>query len=371
MVSIRRKLISSTVILVLFSILLLAVPIVVMEVNSLEKDLEEIADARMLAAQESVSLFMERPSAMASMLADYLAAYDLDEAYTGLYLESMENSDEKVQLVYAADTTPYYDGGQVVFSTPQSLPADWDQTSRPWYTEAASARGVIFTEPYTDVITGGTVMTLARAARVDGSLVGVGAVDISINQLGGIVDDIQLTSDGQSFLLDYAGYYLTNSDKGKVLKDNFFKEYPEFASAKEKVSADKSIVDLLSSKKHYFAARKISNDTNWILVTIGSKNEIFKNLTHIIIMVISIVVVVIIISTIIVFIIATRIVNPIKVVDEAVNEIASGNADLTRRLKATSNDEVGELVEGFNKFIEKLQTIMQQIKNSKDTLGVV
>lgn len=53
------------------------------------------------------------------------------------------------------------------------------------------------------------------------------------------------------------------------------------------------------------------------------------------------------------------------------NEIAEGNADLTQSLKRKSNDEVGELVDGFNKFVIKLQTIVSQIKGSKNTLSNV
>ena len=68
---------------------------------------------------------------------------------------------------------------------------------------------------------------------------------------------------------------------------------------------------------------------------------------------------------------ALKIVNPIKKVDSAVNEIASGNADLTQRINVDSNDEIGSLEKGFNKFIEKLQNIISQIQGSKTELTAV
>jgi methyl-accepting chemotaxis protein len=60
--------------------------------------------------------------------------------------------------------------------------------------------------------------------------------------------------------------------------------------------------------------------------------------------------------------------KPLKVVEQTINGIADGNADLTRRIELDSNNEIGYLVKGFNRFTEKLQSIMQQLKGSKSSL---
>src|SRR5574344_1638438 len=61
-------------------------------------------------------------------------------------------------------------------------------------------------------------------------------------------------------------------------------------------------------------------------------------------------------------------IRPLKTVDKAINTIATGNADLTQRIKVTSNDEIGSVVKGFNKFTERLHSIVSDIKQSKDDL---
>ena len=63
--------------------------------------------------------------------------------------------------------------------------------------------------------------------------------------------------------------------------------------------------------------------------------------------------------------------RPLKVVVESIIGIASGNADLTKRIEVKVNDEIGSVGLGFNKFIQKLQEIIAGVKNSKTSLSDV
>ena len=68
-------------------------------------------------------------------------------------------------------------------------------------------------------------------------------------------------------------------------------------------------------------------------------------------------------------ILGRAIANPIKAVSHSINHIASGDADLTQRIKFKQrHDEIGELVEGFNSFIGNLQSIVGTLKSSQGTL---
>ena len=68
------------------------------------------------------------------------------------------------------------------------------------------------------------------------------------------------------------------------------------------------------------------------------------------------------------FLLIRFIVKPVHTVKNTINGIATGNADLTQRIELTTNDEVGDVVNSFNMFTEKLQQIISQVKISKDTL---
>lgn len=55
------------------------------------------------------------------------------------------------------------------------------------------------------------------------------------------------------------------------------------------------------------------------------------------------------------------IVKPIRQVVERLDDIASGEGDLTQRLEVKSQDEVGQLAQGFNRFLDKLQPTIKEV----------
>lgn len=79
---------------------------------------------------------------------------------------------------------------------------------------------------------------------------------------------------------------------------------------------------------------------------------------------ISIVVVVIIMAAIGAFIISGLIGHPVKKVADALENISSGDADLTQRLPANANDETGKVCQFFNLFLKKLHGIIEKLQES-------
>ncbi len=60
--------------------------------------------------------------------------------------------------------------------------------------------------------------------------------------------------------------------------------------------------------------------------------------------------------------------KPLKVLESSISEIATGSADLSKRIDISANNEIGRVVDSFNNFAEKLQSIMAAMKDSKDEL---
>ncbi len=61
--------------------------------------------------------------------------------------------------------------------------------------------------------------------------------------------------------------------------------------------------------------------------------------------------------------------NPIIETNEMLKEIASGDGDLTARLEISAQDEIGELADNFNLFVEKLQNSIRAVANNTETLN--
>ncbi|HLG44336.1 MAG TPA: methyl-accepting chemotaxis protein [Nitrospirales bacterium] len=55
------------------------------------------------------------------------------------------------------------------------------------------------------------------------------------------------------------------------------------------------------------------------------------------------------------------VVHPIRMVNAALQDIAEGEGDLTKRLKVDGQDEVGRLCEGFNRFVDKLHHSIERV----------
>ena len=62
--------------------------------------------------------------------------------------------------------------------------------------------------------------------------------------------------------------------------------------------------------------------------------------------------------------ITNKVVGPIVGVQSSLEEIASGEGDLTRRISVTTQDEVGALAAAFNRFIDKLQGIIKGVSDN-------
>ncbi len=69
------------------------------------------------------------------------------------------------------------------------------------------------------------------------------------------------------------------------------------------------------------------------------------------------------------FLLSNKIINPIRQVVDGLENIAEGEGDLTRRLRVTGKDEIGDLAKWFNIFLEKLTRIISGIADTTETLN--
>ncbi len=73
------------------------------------------------------------------------------------------------------------------------------------------------------------------------------------------------------------------------------------------------------------------------------------------------------VALLVIWLASLSIVRPIQAVANRLQDIATGEGDLTRRLEINSKDEVGELAHWFNEFVNKLQGTIKQLANSIDS----
>lgn len=121
--------------------------------------------------------------------------------------------------------------------------------------------------------------------------------------------------------------------------------------------------------KHLIAAYQPVPNTSWSILAEAPYNLYFASVKSLRILLIIVMISSIIVSIIISGVIINHLVKPLVTVKNSITSIAKGNADLTQRIPAASNDEVGDVVKGFNKFIEKLQSIVKNLLESQKILS--
>ncbi len=69
------------------------------------------------------------------------------------------------------------------------------------------------------------------------------------------------------------------------------------------------------------------------------------------------------------YVIARGVVNPIKMVNAALEDIAQGEGDLTKRLPVEGKDEVAQLCRFFNRFVDKLHDSIARVASTTTSLA--
>ena len=120
----------------------------------------------------------------------------------------------------------------------------------------------------------------------------------------------------------------------------------------------------------YAPVKDEAGNISGMLFVAKSTDVINKIMQQIIWIITPIIVVLVIVLVIAATLFLRVLLKPLNGVKVTLNDISSGDADLTKRIELKSQDEIGDVVNGFNKFAGKLQNIIGDVKGSKDELMV-
>ncbi|MNX52983.1 Methyl-accepting chemotaxis protein PctB [compost metagenome] len=251
-----------------------------------------------------------------------------------------------------------------------------------WYTCPRDSKRTCLLDPYADTVGGKEMLmtTISVPLLVDGKSIGVVGIDIAL-------DALQATAvDSQRELFNSAGHMLIVSGTGVV------GAYSVDASKVGKNIGDtlgadgKDVLQLLSSGapkilqqgdliRAVYPVSPIADSKAWGVVIDLPKQVLLADSVKLQTVLddaqqsgtIKAVVVAIIaglIGLLLIWLTASGVTRPINSVAEMLKAIASGDGDLTQRLHYSKKDELGELVSWFNRFLDKLQPTIAQIKQS-------
>ena len=191
---------------------------------------------------------------------------------------------------------------------------------------------------------------------------------LSIDALAETIRSYKIGRTGQVYLVRANGTVLIHRDPALADGKHLLKNLPGFNDELSK--------ELLTGKKYasamyrapagkQFVAASFVPELNLYVVAEVPESEVLGNVTR------SALIAALVAGLVgggvalsIIYVISRAIAAPVARAADMLGDIASGNGDLSRRMVVESNDEVGALATGFNRFVASLNVTIREVRDS-------
>ncbi|WNL42505.1 methyl-accepting chemotaxis protein [Halomonas sp. PAMB 3264] len=260
------------------------------------------------------------------------------------------------------------DGGLI--SSDGWIPGDdFDARQRGWYQSAVAQDTTIVSLPYQDSNSGQLVVAFATPVKQNGRLFGVIGGDVPIDQLVSRVNAIQPTPSSFAFLSSAGETLIAHPDQALAL------------APLERVSPalTPALIGRLSETQNRWEGVEVQGDTKRIVVTpiagtdweLGvalDEHEATAGLRATLHSALLTLLIVLGVTALLVGLWLKRTLAGLERARDALNDIASGEGDLTRRLTVAGKDEVAQISDAFNRFVDKMEHVLIDVRASSDAV---
>jgi len=359
-------------------------------------------------SQEVLRFFSERAKIVTTLLADprledyftdytrYRAPVFGDPDYEEIidYFDSIAESEKEIRGVFFADadTGDYFQNRIPEMPDGRVRTPDYRAYNRSWWTETIDVGKLYLASPSIDLVTGEEAVSIQTPRHLDsGTLLGVGGADVSMASIGGLVRAIQFQGQGEAFLIDAHGeviYFpgieideqariageaqdgndaahaetlLANLDRRTEIKADGFADL-----SSRLLAGDYEVATVtFGGEDRFVFSTPISSESpyfNWTLgILIPTEIVAAPVRSSVIVSVFAILFTIIAIGGVTLLVSRWVVTKPIQELLERFRAVAGGEADLSRRVKVSSEDEIGQLGTTFNAFMDNIQGDIESI----------
>ncbi|MET0268093.1 MAG: methyl-accepting chemotaxis protein [Duganella sp.] len=258
-----------------------------------------------------------------------------------------------------------------VFYSGWTAPPDFDAAARPWYKLAVSVGGPAITPAYADASSGELYVSFVQPVfrESGGALAAVVAADAKLTSVVKKVNAIHPTEKSFAVLVDGAN----NTILAHARKELTLKPVTELAPG-----LDGALLTRLASGSEHAElvidggaqmvyAAKIEG-TSWILVTAVDRDHATAALGTMLRVTALITVLCLLAAGVLMSVFVSRQLRRMILVRDALEDIASGEGDLTRRMDASGRDELTQIASAFNRFADKIAVVLLRIREASDSV---
>lgn len=372
--TIRNKMLLWLSSVAVIAALFLTVPPYFREKANTERLAEERIRIMGRASEDSLEAFLEERNANLDLLAlegllddQVLVAGDFTHAIHEFEIVIQHYTDILDNIVFA-------DGRGIVRASAVSEEVGEDVSDLSWFKEGMKFDYTIHPASYSDPKAGEPKLVVYRTIKAGGKKFGVLALYINIEYITDILEGYRAGETAETYIIDSnLGKLITETRfmedlkrEGKIKETTFLEiDVTKTGAMVEGIKQGEDEM-VYGEWENYRGAKVFGAATNfkeigWIIVTEQDQKEVLVPLKTARYYYIGSGILVLLGVFLFVYIIARAITIPIIRIDNQMRALAEAGADLTARLDVTSKDELGELAESFNTFVERLEGMLARM----------
>ncbi|HFQ5287232.1 TPA: methyl-accepting chemotaxis protein [Vibrio vulnificus] len=230
----------------------------------------------------------------------------------------------------------------------------WDPRVRPWYKDAKNAGQLIITAPYADSATNEILVSIATPVRDNGTFIGAIFYDVSLAGLAELVNQVKLFDAGYVFIVSEDGTTIAHPDT--KLNGKPMSEYMPSVQIRE--NPQQVVLDGISYTLDFASVP----GENWYVGVVLDESIAYQSINDLRNSSIVYTIVAMLLSIAILLVLIRTLMRPLDDLNNAIQDVASGEGDLTQRLDTNTDKEFSQLADGFSTFTGTLQQLIKQSK---------
>ena len=238
---------------------------------------------------------------------------------------------------------------------------NYDPRQRPWYKQVKASGAIELIGPYKDVNTQEMTFTIARPIDKSGVVEGVMGVDLKIKDLFSAITSVETGENSHIFLLNAQGSIIAHKQEERVQQEvgNLYKDFSQSQFTTALNDNAYLVLDSQQGKKivHFLPIK----DSSWVLGVEADQASELAEYWDTFYTLIFISILITLAAVVLVNWIVSILFRDLFSLQKALNDIANGDGDLTRRININSRDEVGLVAQDFNRFTDNVHKIIQHL----------
>jgi len=285
----------------------------------------------------------------------------MDSQFSG---EARDDQDLREYLSLIRKTKPYvsntfiaFEDGTYILEPHKDLSESFDPTTRDWFQSAFTSRELVWSQPYTDIVTGDIVITGSYFLEFEGTY-GVAGLDINLDNLPGFLSIKEVTDNSFIILVDRDDtiiYDSKNAYTGAKLKNIGDKEFLQAGLVTGAIE---------TSQGQYYL--RTLNYANMRLIAFIPSQDINRATFGIQVFASIVLISALILGIIISRWMVLRITKPIEGLTETMLRV--GKDSELHHYEGSANDEIKTLISGYNTMVDNVNDQKKALKNLSSEL---